>query len=106
VVPSRFDDQLAAVALLEPATTLVAALENRDRGVAVAGRPQPALPPSWAATLAAGLGRTGLQRLTTSPVVVLHTPGAIPLTGAFRIPLTILDGPRGETPAGAGTREP
>lgn len=106
VVPSRFDDQLAAVALLEPASTLVAVLEARDRGVAVAGRPQPALPPSWAATLAAGLGRTGLQRLTTSQVVVLRSPGAIPVAGAFRIPLTILDGPRAEEPAEVGAREP
>ena len=103
VSPTRFEDQLAALALLEPATNLVAALESRDRGITVAGRPQPSLPPSWAATLAIGLGRTGVQRLTTAPVAVTRWPAPEPLAGAVRIPLTILDGP-GDEDAARGNR--
>lgn len=98
LAPTRFDDQLAALSQLEPSTTLVVALESRDRGVAVAGRPQPALPPSWAATIATGLGRTSVQRLTTAPVAVFRSPESAPMTGAFRIPLTILDGARDTGP--------
>lgn len=94
ISPTRFDDQLAALEILEPSTNLVAALERRDRGIAVAGRPQPALPPSWAATLALGLGRTGVQRLITVPVSVTRWEAPAPVVGAVRIPLTILDGPQ------------
>ncbi len=87
--PTDFAGQLTALAELEPTTTLVAALETRDRGVAAPGASQPGLPPSYAATLAIGLGKSGLTRLATALVAVTRWSAPYPLRGGFRIPLTV-----------------
>lgn len=88
--PASFADQLTQVAGLESSRTLVCVLEDRAGGVALPGASQPALPPSWAATLATGLGADGgLRRLTTAVVAAARWEAPFPLTGAFRIPLTV-----------------
>jgi hypothetical protein len=84
-----FDGQLAQLAMLEPASNLVAALELRDGGIALAGDAQPGVPPSWSATLAIGLGKGNLRRLTSAVVATSRTAMPFPLTGAFRVPLTV-----------------
>jgi hypothetical protein len=96
ITPATFADQLAELAQLGSSATLVAALESRDRGVAVAGASQPDLPPSWAATLAAGLGKAGVTRLSTAVVAITTEAFPTPLEGAFRIPLQVR--PRQEVP--------
>jgi hypothetical protein len=88
-VPLDFDGQLAQLALFEPSSTLVAALELRDGGVATAGGAQPGVPPSWSATLAIGLGKGNVRRLNTAVVATTREKLTIPLSGAFRIPLTV-----------------
>lgn len=87
--PASFADQLALLRGLDSATTLVLALESRERGLAQPGVSQPALPPSWGATLATGLGARGVQRLATAIVATARWDGGVPLEGAFRIPLTV-----------------
>ncbi len=89
VNPTDFSGLLAQVGLLEASTTLVLALEAQDGGLAVPGSSQPALPPSWAATLASGLGPRAVQRLKTAFLATVRWPAAYPLEGAFRIPLTV-----------------
>ncbi|NWG00727.1 MAG: hypothetical protein HXY19_07255, partial [Thermoanaerobaculaceae bacterium] len=95
VEPTSFAGQLEAAALLESSTTLVVALEAREGGVAYPGASQPALPPSWAATLATGLGRQGPQRLKTAIVATARSAAPYPLEGAFRIPLSVRRRPEG-----------
>ena len=90
-----FNGQLAQLALFEPSSNLVAALELRDGGIATAGGAQPGVPPSWSATLAIGLGKGNLRRLASAVVATSRTPLAFPLSGAFRIPLTVRQ-PSGE----------
>lgn len=87
--PADFAGQVALLDTLEPSTVLIAALESRDRGVSVPGASQPDLPPSWAATLAIGLGRNAVRRLPTALVAVERRPMPRPLEGAVRIPLTV-----------------
>jgi hypothetical protein len=87
--PLDFEGQLAQLALFEPSSTLVAALELRDGGVATAGGAQPGVPPSWSATLAIGLGKGNVRRLTSAVVGTTRTRLSFPLTGAFRVPLTV-----------------
>lgn len=87
--PTDFNQLLAALAMFEPSSTLVAALESRDRGVVVDGGAQPNLPPSWAATLAIGLGRGGVDRLSTAVTATARWKAPYPLDGAFRIPLVV-----------------
>jgi hypothetical protein len=87
--PADFAGQMALLETLEPSTELVAALETRDRGVSIPGASQPDLPPSWAATLAIGLGRNAVTRLPTAIVAVERRPAPYPLEGAVRIPLTV-----------------
>jgi hypothetical protein len=87
--PVDFDGQLAQLALFEPSSNLVAALEVRDGGVATAGNAQPGVPPSWSATLAIGLGKGNVRRLATAVVATTRTPLPFPATGAFRVPLTV-----------------
>jgi hypothetical protein len=96
IAPADFADELRQFAMLESSTTLVAALESRERGVALPGVSQPNLPPSWAATLAIGLGNRGVTRLATAVVAASRMTSDIPLEGAFRIPLMVQ--PRQETP--------
>lgn len=88
--PASFADQIAQIGMLESSRTLVAALESRESGVAMPGASQPALPPSWAATLETGLGsHGGLKRLRTAIVATSRWNAPLPLDGAFRIPLTV-----------------
>lgn len=87
--PTTFAQQLAQVAFLETASTLVAALEAFEPGVAAPGASQPGLPPSWAATLTVGLSPAQTTRLRTSMVAVARWRAPYPLEGAFRIPLTV-----------------
>lgn len=88
--PASFSDQLAQVASLESSKTLVAVLEDRLAGTALPGASQPGLPPSWAATIGTGMGRNGgLKRLSTAAVAIVRRETPYPLTGAFRIPLTV-----------------
>ena len=51
VAPADFADQLTQVGRLESSTTLVVALEARERGVALPGASEPGVPPSWSFTL-------------------------------------------------------
>ncbi|MEW6336092.1 MAG: SpoIVB peptidase S55 domain-containing protein [Acidobacteriota bacterium] len=87
--PADFATQMELLETLEPSTELVAALETRDRGVSIPGASRPDLPPSWAATLAIGLGRNAVRRLPTAIVAVERRPAPYPLEGAVRIPLTV-----------------
>jgi hypothetical protein len=89
VEPANFADELAQVAELESSTTLVVALEARERGVAVPGASQPGLPPSWVMTLATGLGTRALDRLATNVLAAEHLPGVVPITGSERLSLTV-----------------
>jgi hypothetical protein len=90
IAPASFTDQIVQIGMLESSRTLVAALESREGGVALPGASQPALPPSWAATLETGLGsHGGLQRLRTAIVATSRWTAPLPLNGAFRIPLTV-----------------
>ncbi len=97
IVPATFDGQLDQLRMLRSSAGLVVALETREGGLAYPGASQPALPPSWAATLATGLGTSAVTRLRTAVVAAVHEASAVPLTGAFRIPLTVR-APLEETP--------
>ena len=89
VVPADFADQLAQVARLESSTTLVVALESRERGAALPGASEPGVPPSWSATLAAGLGTRALTRLFSNVIAIERLPGQEPIDGSVRVPLTV-----------------
>jgi hypothetical protein len=89
IEPTDFAGQLAQLALLESSTTMVVALEARERGVAVPGASEPGVPPSWSATLASGLGAKALTRLSTTVVAADRLPGSVPLEGTVRVPLTV-----------------
>jgi hypothetical protein len=95
--PADFAGQLDELASFEPNATLVAALESREKGVAMPGGSQPRLPPSWAATLAIGLGDGSLTRLSRAFVATASWSAPYPLEGAFRIALTVRS-PLAETP--------
>ena len=90
LVPASFADEVAHLRSLDSAATLVFALEVRERGIARPGASQPALPPSWSATLALGLGVKGVTRLSTATVAETRWQAEYPLVGAFRVPLTVL----------------
>ncbi|HUK12394.1 MAG TPA: SpoIVB peptidase S55 domain-containing protein [Thermoanaerobaculaceae bacterium] len=96
LMPADFADQLAELGLLESSATLVGVLVGHARGVAVPGASQPDLPPSWAATVATGLGPRSVTRLGSSVLAITRVPAGMPLEGAFRIPLTVR--PRVEAP--------
>lgn len=89
VVPADFAGQLAQLSLIESNTTLVAALERSARGIALNGTSQPGLPPSYAATLMIGMGKSNTARLSTAIVADTRWSAPFPLEGAFRIPLTV-----------------
>ncbi len=90
LAPASFADEVALLRALDSAATLIVALEGRERGVARPGASQPALPPSWSATLAIGLGANGVTRLSAATVATARWDAPYPLVGAFRIPLTVL----------------
>jgi hypothetical protein len=90
LAPASFADEVAHLRALDSAATLVVALEGRERGVARPGASQPALPPSWSATLALGLGAKGVTRLSSATVATTRWDAPYPLVGAFRVPLTVL----------------
>jgi hypothetical protein len=92
LAPASFADQLTLLGGLDSGATLVLALESRERGVAQPGVSQPALPPSWGATLATGLGPRNMQRLATAIVTTARWEAGVPLEGAFRFPLTVRAG--------------
>lgn len=87
--PVTFTQQLDVLRRFESSTVLVAALESRDRGVAVPGGVLPAVPPSWAWTLTGGLGGSA-SRLATSVVSTTRWSSPYPLEGAARITLRVL----------------
>lgn len=89
IAPADFAGQLAQLALIESNTTLVAALESRERGIALPGTSQPALPPSYAATLMLGMGKSNAARLSSTIVAETRVAAPFPLEGAFRIPITV-----------------
>jgi hypothetical protein len=93
LVPASFRDEVDQLRMLESASTLVAALEAKDPGLARPGVSQPALPPSWSATLTSGLGVRGVKRLSTATIDTTRWQAPYPLVGAFRIPLTVLPQP-------------
>lgn len=87
--PVTFTQQLEALRRFESSTVLVAALETRDRGVAVPGGVLSAVPPSWAWTLAGGLGGSA-SRLASSVVTTTRWTAPYPLEGAARVTLRVL----------------
>ncbi|MDD5564646.1 MAG: SpoIVB peptidase S55 domain-containing protein [Thermoanaerobaculaceae bacterium] len=89
VAPADYAGQLDQVRRLESSATLVAALEAKEPGAAMPGVSQPGLPPSWSATLAAGLGTRALARLATTVLATRRADGPIPLEGFVRVPLTV-----------------
>jgi hypothetical protein len=93
VTPASFADQLIQVGQLESSTTLVVALEARERGVALPGASEPGVPPSWVITLTTGLGANALSRIPTSVVSAVRQPGSFPLEGLLRVSLTVRERP-------------
>ncbi len=96
VAPADYAGQLDQVRRLESSATLVTALEARERGTAMPGVSQPGLPPSWSATLAAGLGTRALAHLATAVLAMQRSEEPFPLEGLVRVPLTVR--PRQEVP--------
>jgi len=90
--PADYAGQLEQLGRLESSTTLVVALEARERGAALPGASQPGLPPSWSATLAAGFGGRDATRLTTVVLATERADGPVPLDGILRVPLTVRTG--------------
>jgi hypothetical protein len=93
VAPADFADQLAQVGQLEGSTTLVVALEARERGVALPGASEPGVPPSWSVTLTSGLGARALGRIATNVVATERLSGPFPLEGSVRVTLTVRERP-------------
>ncbi|HNX49166.1 MAG TPA: SpoIVB peptidase S55 domain-containing protein [Thermoanaerobaculaceae bacterium] len=83
-----FSQQVGALRQFESSTTLVLALEGREKGVAVPGGVLSAVPPSWAWSLGAGLGGT-VTRVPTSIVGSTRWAAPYPLEGAVRIPIVV-----------------
>jgi hypothetical protein len=93
VTPADFTDQLTQVGQLESSTTLVVALEARERGLALPGASEPGLPPSWSFTLTTGLGAQALDRIPTNVVAAVRQPVSFPLDGLLRVSLTVRERP-------------
>jgi hypothetical protein len=93
VTPADFTDQLTQVGQLESSTTLVVALEARERGLALPGASEPGLPPSWSFTLTSGLGAQALNRIPTNVVSAVRQPTSFPLDGLLRVSLTVRERP-------------
>ena len=96
IVPATFTDQLSQLAMLESSATLVVALESRQRSASLPGATFEAVPPSFGATLASGLGVKAVTWRPTTVIAASRRNLAAPLEGAVRVPLTIR--PRLETP--------
>ncbi len=88
VRPSTFEEELALLERLEPASSLVAFLERRDLGIAVSGG-QVSAPPSRVHALRSALG-ANLQ--TTAYSVVDRAVRSLPyvVSGAERVSLTVI----------------
>jgi len=93
VSPADFADQLTQVDRLESSTTLVVALEARERGAALPGASEPGVPPSWLVTLTSGLGARALSRIATNVVAAERLPGVLPLEGSVRVSLSVRERP-------------
>jgi hypothetical protein len=93
VSPADFTDQLTQVGQLESSTTLVVALEARERGLALPGASEPGLPPSWSFTLTTGLGAQAMDRIPTNVVAAVRQPVSFPLEGLLRVSLTVRERP-------------
>jgi len=90
--PSSFADEVRLVNSLDPSTSLVAVLERRDTGVAVAGGTVSA-PPSVVIQMQSALG-PNLDTVAYSVVAKAEATMPFPITGAQRIPLTVRAGSR------------
>ena len=88
--PATFSDEVRLINSLQPSTTLVAALERQDLGIAVAGGSLSA-PPSVVLQLHSALGRN-LETVSYAVVATdeLRVPMAV--SGAQRIQLTVRKG--------------
>jgi hypothetical protein len=90
--PASFADEVRLVNSLEPSTSLVAVLERRDVGVAVAGGTVSA-PPSVVIQMQTALG-PNLDTVAYSVVAKAEVKMLFPISGAQRIPLTVRAGSR------------
>ena len=91
--PASFDDELQLLAGLVPASTLVAALERPDSGVALPGGSL-STPPGIALQLASALG-PNLETVSYSVVAEAVEAVGVPVAGAQRVQLTVRAGDRG-----------
>jgi len=90
--PASFDDEVRLVNSLDAATSLVAVLERRDVGVAVAGGTVSA-PPSVVIQMQSALG-SNLDTVAYGVVAKAEATMPFPVFGAQRIPLTVRAGSR------------
>jgi hypothetical protein len=90
--PANFADEVRLVNSLDGATSLVAVLERRDVGVAVAGGTVSA-PPSVVIQMQSALG-PNLDTVAYSVVAKAVVTMPFPISGAQRIPLTVRAGAR------------
>lgn len=90
--PADFGDEVRLVNSLDAATSLVAVLERRDVGVAVAGGTVSA-PPSVVIQMQSALG-PNLDAVAYSVVARTDAMMPFPISGAQRIPLTVRAGTR------------
>ncbi len=90
---ASFGDELALLAGLVPASTLVAALERPDSGVALPGGSL-STPPGIALQLASALG-PNLETTSYSVVAEAREAVGVPVAGAQRVTLTVRAGDRG-----------
>jgi hypothetical protein len=90
--PASLADEVRLVNSLEPSTSLVAVLERRDVGVAVAGGTVSA-PPSVVIQMQTALG-PNLDTVAYSVVAKAEVKMLFPISGAQRIPLTVRAGSR------------
>jgi hypothetical protein len=90
--PASFADEVRLINSLDGATSLVAVLERRDVGVAVAGGTVSA-PPSVVIQMQSALG-PNLDTVAYSVVAKAEAKMPFPVSGAQRIPLTVRAGSR------------
>jgi hypothetical protein len=90
--PASFADEVRLVNSLDPSTSLVAVLERRDVGVAVAGGTVSA-PPSLVIQMESALG-PNLDTVAYSVIAKTEATMPFPISGAQRIPLTVRAGSR------------
>ncbi|MCW8985192.1 MAG: hypothetical protein OQK55_07610 [Thermoanaerobaculales bacterium] len=90
--PASFADEVRLVNSLDPSTSLVAVLERRDVGVAVAGGTVSA-PPSVVIQMQSALG-PNLDTVAYSVIAKTEATMPFSISGAQRIPLTVRAGSR------------